>query len=644
MPIRFPRARATSIAAVSFAVGFVLVALPARAQTVSVWLTTDDSKSLLAPQSPLAFATRPGTAPVIVNDEAAHYQTIVGFGASMTDSSAYLLNQKVPPAALDAVMMALFDRKQGIGVSFLRNPMGASDLARFHYSYDDLTPGSTDASLASFSITHDNADILPLLRQAKAINPQLKLMGSPWSPPGWMKTSGSMVGGSLLPADYNSYANYFVKYLQAYAAAGAPVDYISLQNEPLFVPSNYPGMSMDGATQATVLKNYVLPALAAAQLNTQVLIYDHNWDNTDYAKTILADPALANSPLIGGIAWHWYGGIPSSMTALHQIYPNQPNFVTEASGGTWVNDEIRTDFETIIHSLRNWSNSFIKWGLALDTNRGPNAGGCNTCTPLVTVNQATGAVSYPADYYTLGHFSKFAQPGALRLYSNDAAGLLTVAFSNPDGSRSLVVYNDTPAAVSATRGFQVNWNGRYFSYTLPAYAGASFSWNVAHAGTRVPMSNGRVVMTEAVRPPQSGRILPPDPIDAATQRVQASSYYDISQLQTESCSDTDGGFDLGYSATGSYAVYNNIDFGSGVSSVDVRSASGGSGGTLEFRLDSATGPLIASARLPVSGGWQTWQTNTASVTGAAGVHNLYVVFAHAAGNGGIANLNWFQFH
>src|ERR1035438_319771 len=172
----------------------------------------------------LAAVVAPVRPPTVSINAAQIYQTMEGFGASMTDSAAYLLHQKVPPAALPDVMQSLFGRTNGIGVGFLRNPMGAADLARSDYSYDDVAAGSTDTNLAGFSIAHDEADILPLLRQAKAINPAIKMLGTPWSPPGWMKSSGSMIGGSLQPSSYTAFANYLVKYLQAYDAAGRPGD------------------------------------------------------------------------------------------------------------------------------------------------------------------------------------------------------------------------------------------------------------------------------------------------------------------------------------------------------------------------------------------------------------------------------------
>ncbi|HEU4388547.1 MAG TPA: carbohydrate-binding protein [Blastocatellia bacterium] len=580
-------------------------------QTVDVWVTTDDQRMKLQKQTSIAFLTDSSIGPnAVFVDESQVYQTIEGFGASFTDSAAFLLNQRVPASQLDSVLNDLFGRPNGIGVSFVRNPMGASDLSRSIYSYDDLPPGQTDPNLDSFSIARDLTDIVPLIRKAKQINPDLKVMANPWSPPGWMKTSGSMIGGSLRSSMYTAFANYFVKYVKAYEAQGIPIDYISLQNEPLYVPSDYPGLSMDAATQTVVLRDYVLPALSAANINARVLVYDHNWDRPDYPQTVLSDPVLAGSPQVAGIAWHGYGGTPGAMTTSETRFPGKGNYETEHSGGTWVSDQVKTDFEEIVQVMRNWGKTFVKWSLALDQNRGPHTGGCGTCSPLVTVDSTTGAVSRSIDYYTLGHFSKFVLPGARRIYSSNADGFVTAGFKNPDESTALVVYNETTNA----RPVQVVWGNRSFTYSLEALSGATFIWNGSQTGGYS--------------------------VTAVTREIQASSFSDTLGLQTESTSDTNGGYDVGYADDGDWALYKNIDFGAEVHSVAVRLASAGSGGVLEFRVGSAAGPLIGSVVVPVTGGWQTWTTVTGSISGAAGVNDLCIVFK---GTSNIGNVNWFQF-
>lgn len=615
----------TTIKAVAVAPGYAqssavsgtyLIAGP----TVSVVLSTMDQTSLMTAQPDITFTTTTAGSNKIVVDESQQFQTIDGFGAAFTDSAAYLLEKVAPSATLTSTLNDLFTRDgNGIGLSFMRNPMGASDIARSVYSFDDLTGAQTDPTLANFSVAHDEAYIIPLIQQAKALNPQMKIMANPWSPPGWMKSTNSMIGGTLLPTMYTPFAQYFVKYIQAYAADGIPIDYISLQNEPLYQPSNYPGMGMDAATQLTVLRDYMLPALQSASLSTQVLVYDHNWDTVSYPETVLADPTILASNQVAGTAWHGYGGTPGGQQTVANLYPTKGAWQTEHSGGTWVTNQFTSDFLEITQVLRNAGKAYVKWSLALDQNLGPNLsqlgssyGGCSTCTPIVTVNNQTGAVTKDIEYYTLGHYSKYILPGAARIYSSNANGIVSVAFTNPDDSKAMVAYNNTSAAVT----FQTQWGAQSFTYTLPRYSAATFTWSGTQSGSSALV---------------------------ATSQIQASSYTSQKGLATENTSDTTAGYDLGYLTPGSYAFYKNIDFGASVSKVNVREASAGNGGTAEFHLDSPSGTLVATATLSVTGGWQTWTTVTATASGASGIHDLYVVFKGGGTSGSIANINWFQF-
>jgi glucosylceramidase len=546
------------------------------------------------------------------------------------------LNEVAQKPALTTTMSDLFTRTgNGIGLSFMRTPMGASDIARSQYSYDD-NGGTPDPTLANFSVAHDQADVIPIILQARTLNPQMKLMASPWSPPGWMKTSGSLVGGALQSTMYTPFANYFVKYLQAYSAAGINVDYISLQNEPLYVPADYPGMCMPpspggscGAVasptdQTTALRDYVLPALTTAGLTTKVLVYDHNWDTPTYPQAVLTDPTIQASAQVAGSAWHGYGGTPGVMTTIQNYFPADANYQTEHSGGTFVADQVKADFEEITQVMRNSGRAYVKWSLALDQTMGPHDGGCGTCTPIVTVNNSTGAVTYDIEYYTLGHFSKFILPGAVRIYSSNTLGIVSAAFLNTDGSKALVAFNDS----SSTQSFSVQWGNQSFAYTLPSLAGATFTWTGTQSGSyKIP----------------------------ATSQIQTSSFNSTGGkntlgdnttfgLQTETTQDANGGYDLGTSSDGDYAVYKNVDFGAGVSNMNARLACAGNcGGALEFHLDSLTGTLAASVTIPATAGWQTWTTASASAS-ASGVHDLYVVFkAPPSGTSSLGNFNWFQF-
>lgn len=587
---------------------------------VSVVLTTDDQTRLMQAQSNFNFTTASGGSNTVFVDETQTYQQIEGFGAAFTDSAAYLLNEIAPQSARTSAMNDLFTRNgNGVGLNFMRVPMGASDIARSVYSYDDLPSGQTDPTLSQFSIAHDQQDIIPIILQARQLNPQLEIMANPWSPPGWMKTSGSMIGGSLVPSMYPPFALYFVKFVQAYSAAGVRVDYVSLQNEPLYVPADYPGMSMDAPTQTAVLRDYVLPTFAANNISAKVLVYDHNWDTPAYPSTVLSDSTVAASSQVAGIAWHGYAGTPGVMTTLNNAFPNKANYETEHSGGTWNADEAKTDFEEITQVMRNWCKSFVKWSLALNENRGPHTGGCGTCSPLVTVNSTSGAVSYAIDYYTLGQFSKFVLPGAYRVYSSDANGIVGAAFANPDNSKALVIYNDS----SVTQTFQVQWGTQSFAYTLPTLAAATFTWRGAQVGSYTVNSRSQ---------------------------IQASSFNTVSGLQTESTTDTNGGYDVGSANDGAFAIYKNVDFGSGVSGVSARLAcnqngGGNCGGTLEFHLDGPGGPLVASLTIPATGGWQTWTTVSGTASGASGVHDLCVLFKSLPSGGtALGNVNWFQFN
>jgi glucosylceramidase len=613
----------TSIKAIAVATGYsqgpvatasYLIAGP----SVSVVLSTNDQSQLMAQQSNVTFTTTTAGSNKIIVDEGQQYQTIEGFGAAFTDSAAYVLEKEAQPSALTATLSDLFTRNgNGIGLSFMRNPMGASDIARSLYSFDDMPSGQTDSNLTNFSIVHDQSYVLPLIQQAKALNPQMKVMANPWSPPGWMKSSGSTIGGTLLPAMYAPFANYFVKYIQAYQGAGVPIDYISLQNEPLYLPANYPGMGMDAPTQLTVLRDYILPALQTNNLSAKVLLYDHNWDKPSYPETVLTDPTVLASAQVAGTAWHGYGGTPGAQQSVQNLFPTKGTWQTEHSGGTWVTNQFSADFIEITQVLRNSAKAYVKWSLALDQTLGPNLsqiglGGCNTCTPIVTVNNQTGAITKDVEYYTLGHYSKYVLPGAVRIYSSNLSGIVSVAFQNPDNSKALIAFNSTAAGIS----FQVQWGVQSLTYMLPALAAATFTWS----GTQ----SGKSTM-------------------AAVSEIQGSSDSSQNGLETETTSDTTNGYDLGYITAGGYAVYKNVDFGSSVTQVSVRTASGGNGGTAQFHLDSQTGPLVATVTLPFTGGWQNWVTVTAPASGASGVHDLYLVFSGGGSTNSLSNLNWFQF-
>jgi glucosylceramidase len=484
-------------------------AVPAQrpaADTAHVWITTPDGTDKMADLGTVSFTDTPSTAPTVVIDPSRTFQTMVGFGASITDSSATVLSA-LPPAARAQTMAALFDPKTGDGLDYLRQPIGASDFTpTAAYTYDDVPAGQTDYSLAHFSIAHDQSQILPLLRQAQRLNPSLEILASPWSPPAWMKTGDSLIGGRLIddPRIYRAYATYLLDFVQAYRAGGVRVDQLTVQNEPQNrTPSGYPGTDLPSWQEAKVIAQ-LGPMLRHAGLRTQILGYDHNWtehpgdvaatppdetaDVNDYPQQLLASPA---AQYIAGIAYHCYSGDPSAMTALHNQFPGKDIYFTECSGSQSA-DPANTFSDTlkwharnlILGATRNWAKTVVNWNIALDPSNGPHTGGCGTCTGVVTVNP-DGIVTRNAEFYTLGHLARFVRPGAVRIASTSFGTtgwngqVLDAAFRNPDGSTVLVAHNEN----DNPQTFAVREGTRTFAYTLPGGALATFVWHGQESGS-----------------------------------------------------------------------------------------------------------------------------------------------------------------
>lgn len=467
----------------------VPVAANAANETVNIWLTTtNDSAGRnvtrgLQQQAPISFSAGnvSGGQNITVNENT-KFQQFVGAGASMTDTAAFLLGSSgaLSTATRNATMTKIFDPSNGIGLDFLRNPMGASDLARFNYSYDDVPAGQTDPNLNNFSIAHDQTDIIPLTKQAEQLNPSLKLMMNPWSAPAWMKSDDNFTSHSFLQAQfYAAYAQYYVKTFQAYQNAGLHVDYTSPQNEPGCCDgSTYPTMNWNANGLDFFTATDLLPALHAAGLTTKVLALDWNWSQFNgFAAQSLNDTAIRNDPLFGGMAWHGYDeGSAAEQTTVHNMFPNIGTFDTEHSGGTWIANQQAEDMSNIIDYTRNWGQSVVKWSLAVDQNMGPHNGGCGVCTGLITVHNGdsrSGQVDFTIEYYDMGQLTKFVKPGAFRIDSAANSSVSNVAWQNPDGSKALVAYNTT----GSTQTMNVNWGGEHFTYQLPAATSATFTWS-----------------------------------------------------------------------------------------------------------------------------------------------------------------------
>lgn len=458
----------------------------AAATTLQVWLTTADGANLLSPQPGITLGpVARGTLNVSVDDSRS-YQTMVGLGAAFTDSSTYLMeNLKASnPSGYSTLMNQLFS-SSGIGLAFMRIPMTASDFNSTNTPWtDDDTQGPSTNPTQYFGLTaQDTGHIIPVIKDALAINPNLKLFGSPWSPPAWMKSNGSMIcntgsgNASLLSQYYQAWATYFVKWIQAYQANGIPIWGVTPQNEPLYCPTNYPGSSWDPSSEANWVHNYLKPSLASAGLSPVVVGFDHNWDALWYPQQLMTSQAAGD---YAGIAWHCYdnNSDPTQMSAIHNQYSGIDQYETECSSDTNPTNIIPySTAEMALLATQNWAKGIALWNLALDPNNGPHLGGCTTCVPVVTINGS----SYTLDnnYYQFGQFSKFVPVGATHINSTVAAhGIFSAAFKNPNGQEELVVTNFNTGSTT----FQVTWNGQgSFSYTLPSRSTVTFQGSVAAA-------------------------------------------------------------------------------------------------------------------------------------------------------------------
>jgi glucosylceramidase len=449
---------------------------PHRVSQIDVYESSEDLRESLSEKPPLHFRSSRDAGLTIEVDDSIKYQQIDGFGASLTDSSAWLISQKLTTPQRRELLQMLFDPKKGIGLSMLRQPMGASDFALKDYTYNDMSQGQTDPDLKHFSIEHDREQIIPILREVLALNPNLKIIASPWSPPGWMKTSGSMIQGTLLASAYAPLAKYFVRYLQAYEASGVPIFAVTPQNEPLNIPDDYPGMGMSSDEQTKFIRDNLGPAFRAAGIKAKILTFDHNWDLIDFPIKVLSDKQAA--AFIPGIAIHCYGGSPAAQTELHNRFPDKDIWLTECSGGEWQKGRLLEEqVRLIISSTRNWAKSVILWNLALNQNHEPFLGGCKTCRAVVTIDDSVSPsrILPTVDFTALGHASKFVAPGAFRIDSStfEQDRLESVAFRNPDGSIVVIVLNGGTTAAT----FNLSWKEKYASYHLEPAAVATFRWS-----------------------------------------------------------------------------------------------------------------------------------------------------------------------
>lgn len=443
---------------------------------VNWWITSGDQQSLLKQQDKqLVFgAANANGYTTIVIDTATTFQEVEGFGYTLTGGSAQLINA-MNTTAKQQLLQELFGNNTGsIGISYLRISIGASDLNAMPFTYDDMPAGQTDVPLAHFSLQPDMAagtGLIPLLKEILLINPQLKILGTPWSAPVWMKDNGSFKGGILQTQYYEAYAQYLVKYVQQMKAAGIPIDAITPQNEPLN-PDNNPSLKMVAEEQRDFIKNNLGPAFTAAGLTTKIIVYDHNCDHPDYPLTILADAAAAK--FVHGSAFHLYAGNISALSTVQAAAPGKALYFTEqwtSATGSFDGDLRWHIKNVIIGSMRNYSRTALEWNLANDPGYGPHTpGGCTECKGALTISGSN--VTRNVAYYIIAQAAKFVPAGAVRIGSTQGGNLYNVAFKTPDGKKVLIVLNDNNTAAS----FNLEYDDKQVTPVLPAGSVATFVW------------------------------------------------------------------------------------------------------------------------------------------------------------------------
>jgi glucosylceramidase len=439
-----------------------------NAQTVTPWITSGDQTRLLQQQGTVSFGTNSGTNPSTVTVNAGTtYQTMDGFGYTLTEGSCEVISG-MAATQQNQLLNDLYNPVTGLNASVVRISIAASDLSSSSYSYNET---SGDVNMNNFSLNGpDLTYLIPIIKKIKLINPNIKILATPWSAPRWMKTNNSWIGGSLQTQYYAAYARYFVKYFAAMQAQGISIWAITPQNEPEN-PHNEPSMLMNSTEQKNFINQQLGPQMAAAGYgNIKIIAFDHNCDNTAYPIDV-----LNNSSYVDGAAFHLYLGNISAMSTVRNA-TNKNVYFTEqytGSGGSFSGDFGWHMQNVVIGSTNNWSKTVLEWNAANNPSLGPRTpGGCNTCLGAVTVNNSTSYTKNVA-YYIIGQISKFVKPGAVRISSSSTSGSIqTVGFKNPDGSIALVVYNSGSANT-----IKVVSGSSAFNYSVPASSAVTFNWS-----------------------------------------------------------------------------------------------------------------------------------------------------------------------
>jgi glucosylceramidase len=461
---------------------------PTADADVQVLVSTADRSLDLARQT-IAFAAHDNMSPAtVVLQPDVRYQTMDGFGAAITGSSAYNLLRMAAADRADFLRRTFAPGAEGFGWSYVRIAIGCSDFSLSEYTCCD-TPG-----IEHFALTTEETDyVIPILRQIQAVNPGVKVIASPWTCPRWMKVNNLVdrqphnewTGGQLNPACYADYARYFVSWIEAFRTAGIAIHAVTVQNEPLN-RGNSASLFMGWQEQADFVTHHLVPALRAARLETKIYLFDHNYnyddmaDQNDYPLHIYRTPG-GDDPLIAGAAYHNYGGSRAELLNIRAQAPDRELIFTETSIGTW-NDgrnlavRLTDDMQEVaLGTVAGGCKAVIVWNLMLDSNRGPNRpGGCQTCYGAVDIGADYKTITRNSHYYIISHLAAVVRPGAVRIGTtgHTAAETAYAAFANPDGTYAFVLLNSSTEA----RTLVVDDGTRHFVCTLPPRAVGSYLW------------------------------------------------------------------------------------------------------------------------------------------------------------------------
>lgn len=480
--------------------GILSLATTASAQTITGWETSNDRSMLFTQQEEtVEFTVNRSERPTyIVVDPARSYQTMEGFGFALTGGSAEHLI-KMSPAARHEILQEMFDPVNGMGFSYIRLTLGASDLNSFVFSYDDMPAGKEDFKLKNFSLAQDLKDVVPVMYEILGINPNITIMSSPWSAPVWMKESGDVRGGRLRKDCYRVYAEYFAKYVKAMAKEGIHIDAVTIQNEPLN-SRNTPSMPWDPADQIEFVKDHLGPVFEAEGIDTDIVVFDHNCDRPDYALAIYNDPEAAK--YVVGAGFHHYRGDLSAMSYVYEARPDKKIYFTEqmtterpGSDKIAISSPVK---RLIIGITRNWSSNVILWNLAADPLNDPHTdnGGCSMCQGAITIDGDK--VTRNIAYYVIAHASKLVPPGSKRIFSTapgervisiaedeqhpafwrtnviEKADVLdNVTFLTPQGKIVMIVSNDS----WSKRDVSIQYNGKFATLRLAPGSVATYVWD-----------------------------------------------------------------------------------------------------------------------------------------------------------------------